>query len=65
MVPDSSRIIVLRNGTWNGSKVWMVDGGHTVWPLPCSVGEQSEVEERPEEADEEHHLADEMKNSMP
>ena len=32
--PDSSRTIVLRNGMWNGSKLWMVLGGHTIWPLP-------------------------------
>src|SRR3954453_5709955 len=30
VVPDSSRIIVLRKGRWNGSNVWMVEGGHTV-----------------------------------
>ena len=29
MVPDSSRISVLRNGNSNGLNGWMVLGGHT------------------------------------
>ena len=48
---------MLRNGTWNGSKEWMFGGRPNRLAVALQIGEQGEVEERPEEADEEHHLA--------
>ena len=50
---------------WNGSKVWMVLGGHTDLAVALSVGEDQEIEIGPEEADEEHHLAgDEQRHAV-
>ena len=65
-MPDSSRIMVFRNGMWNGSKVWMPAGGHIgVGSAGDVLGEEREVEERPEEADEEHHLGgDEQRHAV-
>src|SRR6516162_5798314 len=64
VVPDNSRIMVLRNGTWNGSKVWMVDGGHTVWPLPCTSGNSAKLKNAQKKPTK-NITSDEMKNSIP
>ena len=49
---------MFRNGRWNGSKVSMPAGGQCGVAVAQHVlREQGEVEEGPEEADEEHHLA--------
>ena len=61
MVPEVSRISVLRSGRCQGSKVSMPLGGQTppvsaVRANHAPIGEERDVEIGPEPGDEEHHL---------
>ncbi len=60
MVPDSSRISVLRNGNSNGLNGWMPLGGQTP-----PTGNRLEAKNAQKNADEEHHLrGDEQRHAV-
>ncbi len=55
---------MFRTGRWNGSKVVIVVGGHTVWPLPWVSGKIAKLKNAQKKATK-NITSLEMKKIMP